>query len=162
VEVPETKQVPSSWQFSSKRKGFKRYLNPVIKSLVTKLEKAETESEAAGLDMTRIVFEEFDKKRDEWAALVASCGELDCLLSLAHVSSESSCCTPTFLPESHPATLVMEKGIHPCVAAALEKSGKNSFIPNDVVLDETTGRLMLLTGPNSTFLLSTKPSNLSR
>jgi DNA mismatch repair protein MSH6 len=148
IEVPETKQVPKDWQLSSKKKGTKRYLNPMVKQLITTLERAEEALASASTDVTRIVFNEFDKRRADWSSLVSACGELDCLLSLALVSGASECCLPTFLDDTHSPMLQIEQGIHPCVASALERSGKSTFIPNDVELSNREGQLMLLTGPN--------------
>ena len=73
---------------------------------------------------------------------------MDCLISLALVSSESSSnCLPLFEENNEPI-LELIQARHPCVAAGLERLGRNSFIPNDTVLTPDVGRCMLLTGPN--------------
>lgn len=151
IEVAETKQVPSDWVMASKRKGFKRYISPVLKDLTTKLVMAEQALAEASVDVTRTVFAEFDKHKHEWLALVRSAAEMDCIISLALVSCESvQSCLPQIIPktESKQAFLELVQAKHPCVAASLDRLGKNSFIPNDTVLNGTRGKCMLLTGPN--------------
>ena len=150
IEVAESFKVPSDWTMCSKRKGFKRYLTPQLKNLVLQLERAEVALAEASVDVTRTVFEEFDKHKMVWLDLVRSAAELDCLLSLAMVSGGSGVemCVPEFISSSTSPRLDLEQARHPCVAAGLDRLGKDSFIPNDTSLNEEQGRCMLLTGPN--------------
>ncbi|KAH9258120.1 hypothetical protein BASA81_003683 [Batrachochytrium salamandrivorans] len=150
IEAPETKTVPRDWQLASKKKGVKRYLNAKVKVLVQDLERAELAMQDASGDVTRLVFAEFDKKRQVWASLVRSAAVLDCLLALAVVSTSAPTCLPVFDEDTTTgAYLEIQSGVHPCVSAALERQGRNSFIPNDLELGNNgNGGLMLLTGPN--------------
>lgn len=152
IEAPENKTVPRDWQLASKKKGVKRYLNAKVKLLVQDLERAELALQDASGDVTRLVFAEFDKKRQVWASLVRGAAVLDCLLALAVVSTSASTatCLPVFDLDSAESFLEVQSGVHPCVSAALERQGRNSFIPNDVALGNkgNGGGLMLLTGPN--------------
>jgi DNA mismatch repair protein MutS len=67
---------------------------------------------------------------------------LDVLLSLAQVAAENGYVRPEICDGTE---LLVEEGRHP----VLEKTmGKGSFVPNDVEMDETSTKVMVITGPN--------------
>ncbi len=80
----------------------------------------------------------------------AALAELDCLLTLAEVSSDLGWVMPDIDSSRH---LEMRQSRHPLVEAAL---GPGRFVANDVVMDGEAERIWLITGPNmagkSTFL----------
>lgn len=57
---------------------------------------------------------------------------LDCLLSLARVSSGPEFCRPNLSDRAEPF-ITVKNGRHPCLSAAARN---DSFIPNDVSLGE--------------------------
>ncbi|MFN0069993.1 MAG: DNA mismatch repair protein MutS [Chloroflexota bacterium] len=80
----------------------------------------------------------------------AAIGEIDALASFAEVATRQRFTRPQLVTEP---TLEIESLRHPVVEGAL---GFGEFTPNDITLDESHGRIMLVTGPNmagkSTFL----------
>ncbi len=75
---------------------------------------------------------------------------IDSLLSLAKVAKEKNYTRP-FLDESD--HFAITEGRHPVIEASLQKE---TFIPNDLLLDDQKNRLLIITGPNmagkSTFI----------
>ena len=90
------------------------------------------------------MFAEFDKDRSVWLRAIRVMAELDCLFSLAKSSNAfgEPACRPQ-LVEGDMAWVDFEELRHPAMALRT----KSDFIPNDVKLGETVGRISLLTGP---------------
>ncbi len=86
----------------------------------------------------------------ELGRCAAALAELDCVLTLAEVSSDLGWVIPEI---DGSRGLELLQGRHPLVEAAL---GPGRFVPNDVVMDGEAERIWLITGPNmagkSTFL----------
>lgn len=78
---------------------------------------------------------------------------VDCLLSFAEIARKYRYIRPIV---DHSSLLVIQEGRHPVIEASLSSE---SFIPNDVLLDDHKNRLLLITGPNmagkSTFIRQT-------
>ncbi len=76
--------------------------------------------------------------------------ELDCLVSLAVVAQKNNYCKP-IINNSVDEIKIIE-GRHPVV----EEINRNRFVPNDVYLNSTTDKTLIITGPNmagkSTFM----------
>lgn len=89
------------------------------------------------------LFAEFDQDRDVWLRSVRALAELDCLFSLAKSSSAigEPACRPEFVESEDGAFIDFEELRHPALCLNAE-----SFIPNDIKLGETVGRVALLTG----------------
>lgn len=75
-------------------------------------------------------------------ALSHAIADLDYIISLAELAAEFDYCRP-IVDQSLRLTIV--HGIHPVIQTLLSKE---SFIPNDIHMDHTQTRMILLTGPN--------------
>ena len=79
--------------------------------------------------------------------------ELDVYCSLAHIAQENTYIKPDI---NDTQNINIINGRHPIIENSLSKS---TFIPNDTILDNQSGKMMLLTGPNmagkSTYLRQT-------
>lgn len=152
LEMPESTKVSSSFELKSRRKGFIRYSTPDSEQLVAALNAAEREKARLGDDATRRVFEQFGVKNSIWTETVKSIASFDVLVSLVVFgkSSPFEMCMPNFDFESTKPYLVVEKGIHPCLAlqSRNEVTGTTSFIANSTTMGESEAAVMLLTGPN--------------
>ncbi|KAF1770295.1 hypothetical protein GCK72_002113 [Caenorhabditis remanei] len=152
LEMPENAKVSSSFELKSRRKGFIRYSTPDSEELVAALDTAEKEKSKLGDDATRRVFEQFGHKNPVWLETVRLVSNFDVLTSLATFSN--SCpfdmCMPEFDFDSTKPYLVVEKGVHPCLAlqSRNEVTQTTSFIANSTIMGEKEAAVMLLTGPN--------------
>ena len=149
LEVPERllKKVPAEWELSSERKGFRRFLTPLIREMRTELQRAEERKEAAlGSALTRIC--------ERAAAGIAvlrpaadAAARLDALLSLAAASElmavGGEACRPVVRSEDPAEGPVLR------AARLRHPAAGDDFVPNDVSLGGAgRPRGVLLTGPN--------------
>ena len=122
---------------------------------------AEDRRDAALKDTMRNIFARFDKHYESWEQATQCLATLDCLLSLAHYSSNIdgvSCRPQLVLPyteDGSPLQPFMEilNSRHPCAGRSF--SGED-FIPNDIVVGKTgkendtpeSSLCLIVTGPN--------------
>ncbi|KAI9438563.1 DNA mismatch repair protein Msh6 [Lactarius indigo] len=109
------------------------------------LKKLVSDVSASIKDFKFRLFAEFDKDRSVWLRAIRVMAELDCLFSLAKSSNAfgEPACRPQ-LVEGDMAWIEFEELRHPAMALRT----KSDFIPNNVKLGGTVGRISLLTGPN--------------
>ncbi|KAH7479091.1 DNA mismatch repair protein Msh6 [Phytophthora ramorum] len=153
LEVPESvlSKQPKEFELKSRRKGYKRFHTPTIRSLLKRLATAEDHKDEALKDQTRRIFHKFDEDYKYWMKAVQCLAVIDCLVSLALLSSQSEGYTKPEVVAAITANggtpfVDIEEGVHPCVAATY---GSGDFIPNDARLGiEGKGQMVLLSGPN--------------
>lgn len=79
---------------------------------------------------------------DKFKEISSGIALLDVITSFAEVSKENRYVRPDVTESNKP--LVIKEGRHPVV----EVISKEKFVPNDVLLDESENRTMIITGPN--------------
>ncbi len=111
-------------------------------------------------DTARQVFAAFSEHNNTWSGAVEAMAELDCLISLALVSSHhSGCVRPSFVSfeaNGGHALLDLRQGVHPTLYESSNVNGlktgtDHAFIANDVLIgvpNEQPARFVLVTGPN--------------
>jgi DNA mismatch repair protein MSH6 len=119
------------------------YQTDELRDLITKLEDSEEELKNELLPFLRSLFKSFYDFKSQFTNTTSCIGELDCLCSLALVSSKKGMCRPKVLPVSKQAVLTIKKIRHPCLQAFFTKS---TFIENDVEFGASP--CLLITGPN--------------
>ncbi|GAB9474997.1 DNA mismatch repair protein msh6 [Globisporangium polare] len=153
LEVPESvvnAKQPKEYELKSRKKGYKRFHTPVIRDLLAQLASAEARKDEALKDQTRKVFHQFDEDYKYWMKAVQCLAVLDCLLSLALVSSQSDGYSKPEVVSAAAGNngipfIDIEEGVHPCVAQTFD----GDFIPNDAQLGVADkGQMVLLSGPN--------------
>jgi len=139
------KRIPNDWIRNSGTKAFSRWTVPTLSSTIRQLKEARERRSASIKDFKFRLFAEFDKDRSVWLRAIRVMAELDCLFSLVKSSKAfgEPACRPQ-LVEGDMAWVEFEELRHPAMALRT----KSDFIPNDVKLGETVGRISLLTGPN--------------
>lgn len=153
LEVPESvvnAKQPKEYELKSRKKGYKRFHTPVIRDLLAQLASAEARKDEALKDQSRKVFHKFDEDYKYWMKAVQCLAVLDCLLSLALVSSQSDGYSKPEVVSAAAGNngipfIDIEEGVHPCVAQTFD----GDFIPNDAQLGVAgKGQMVLLSGPN--------------
>lgn len=121
----------------------KRYVVPSLQGTIRKLKEARENRNGAIKQFKNRLYAEFDAS--VWLRAIRVLAELDCLFSLAKASSAlgEPACRPE-LVEGDEAFIDFEELRHPALCAGT--SLKGDFIPNDVKLGESVGRIALLTG----------------
>ena len=121
-------------------KNAERYITPELKEFEDKALSAKSKA----LALEKVIYEELieqinqDLQALQRAANAVS--ELDVLANLALYANNHNYCRPELTPEPG---LAIESGRHPVVERVL----KNSFIANDLNLDEDR-KMLIITGPN--------------
>jgi DNA mismatch repair protein MutS len=120
-----------------------RYITPELKEMESRVLGAEEKIKSLEAqlfdDLRRRVLDHCADVQTN-AALLA---ELDALHSFAVVSAQENYCRPT-VDEGEEISIV--DGRHPVVEKLLPAGER--FVPNDLVMDRTANRFLLVTGPN--------------
>ncbi|KAI6168433.1 DNA mismatch repair protein Msh6 [Pisolithus thermaeus] len=136
--------IPDDWVKNSATKAAKRWVVPSLLPMIRRLKEARENRNSAVKDFKGRLYAEFDTDRGVWLRAIRVLAELDCLFSLAKssVAIGEPSCRPEFV-EGDAAFVEFEELRHPTLSAL-----RDNFIPNDIKLGGTVGRIALLTGPN--------------
>ena len=100
LEIPENqaKRTGSEYEFTSSRKGFKRFMTAKTKELLKRQMQAEETKSVVLKDLSRRVFAQFSEKYEEWSTAIQCMSLLDVLMSLAEYcrTEEGDMCLPEF------------------------------------------------------------------
>jgi len=141
VSHAHRERVPPDYVRRQTVKNAERYVTDELK-------RYESEVLTARERANELEYRLFEQLRSQVAAHIGTLlkmadalGQLDALAGLAELSSERNYVRPEPVAG---AVLEVRDGRHPVLEAVLGER----FVPNDCVLDERHGRLLLLTGPN--------------
>ncbi|KAI6129543.1 muts domain V-domain-containing protein [Pisolithus croceorrhizus] len=133
--------IPDEWVKNSATKAAKRWVVPSLLPMIRRLKEARENRNSAVKDFKGRLYAEFDTDRGVWLRAIRVLAELDCLFSLAKssVAIGEPSCRPEFV-EGDAAFVEFEELRHPTLSAL-----RDNFIPNDIKLGGTVGRIALLT-----------------
>lgn len=120
-----------------------RYITPKLKEVEEKVLSAEDKSKALEYKLFDQLREEVAEYTDQVQSVAQVVAQLDVLLAFATNAHRFNYCKPLVDDSS---ALFIEQARHPVVERTLP-SGE-SFIPNDVMLDQENEQIMIITGPN--------------
>ncbi|MDR0711446.1 MAG: DNA mismatch repair protein MutS [Prevotellaceae bacterium] len=145
IEVRNThkNKVPPEWIRKQTVASAERYITEEIKSYEEKILGAEDKIltlEHQILSALVVALLEYVAPIQHNAALVA---QLDCLLCFAAISAERGYCRPSLNNQN---ALCIKQGRHPVVELLLPPG--ETFVANDVMLDDVEQQIIILTGPN--------------
>ncbi len=143
IEVTKSNlsQVPYHYQRRQTLANSERYTTPELKELEEQILGADEKCIALEYKLfveIRTILSECIDRLQKNARLLAM---TDVLLSLANVAFEHDYCRPLIVGNG---AIEITEGRHPVVEAAQ----KNTFIPNNTLLDMKDNRVIILTGPN--------------
>ena len=144
LEVTHTHRdkVPDEFIRKQTLKNAERFITPELKEYEEKVLSADnqaTELEQQIFDRLRELVRAHTSRLKSNADIIAT---LDTLCGLAQLAVEQNYCRPQIVPDS---ILHIVEGRHP-VLDIIEPLG--AFVPNDTTVDDETGILHLITGPN--------------
>lgn len=135
--------IPEDWTRKQTLTNAERYISEELKVLESKILGAEEKIIA----LEEIIFDEvvtwlgtYTKSIQDNAALLA---QVDCLNSFAKLARRQLYCKPV-VNESKKINIV--EGRHPVIEASLPLG--ESYIPNDLFIDNDEEQILLITGPN--------------
>ncbi|MAT55581.1 MAG: DNA mismatch repair protein MutS [Saprospirales bacterium] len=135
--------IPDNWVRKQTLTGSERYITDELKKLETKILGAEERINELEIQLfEQLVLSLADYIRPvQHNAIIAA--QLDCLLSFARVAARHAYCRPT-LDDSQ--VIDIKQGRHPVIEQQLPIG--ESYVPNDVYLDNEEQQILVITGPN--------------
>lgn len=119
-----------------------RYITPELKEKESLILEAEEKSQSLEYELFVHLRDEIKAEIERIQKLAKYISMLDVLQSLAEVSERYNFSRPGF--HSHSQSVEIKNGRHPVVEKVM---GDQTYIPNDVILDDSTD-ILLITGPN--------------
>ncbi|KAF2077711.1 hypothetical protein CYY_000958 [Polysphondylium violaceum] len=147
VAIATKKKLGSEYQIKSHSKVVNRYHTPFICKVLPKLLEERDTLDVLSREILKKIQENFSTHFSQYMRAVQCLAQLDCILSLYKVSTQSTIpmCRPEFL-EAPRGFLQIKDMRHPCISS----KATDEFIPNDLSLNTTDNppSVMVLTGPN--------------
>jgi DNA mismatch repair protein MutS len=135
--------VPDHWVRKQTLTGSERYITEELKKLEAKILGAEDKIlalEAQLYDTLVASIADYIEPIQHNAHLIA---QVDCLQSFARVAIKQQYCKPEI---NDGYTIDIKDGRHPVIEQQLELG--QSYVPNDVFLDNDSQQILMITGPN--------------
>jgi len=136
-------KVPNDWIRKQTLVNAERFITEELKVYEEKILHAEEKLSVIELQLFQELVRhtaEFISQIQHNARVIA---ELDCLLSFAFVSKENKYSRPEI---SDSTRLAIKAGRHPVIEKQLPVD--ESYVPNDILLDNETQQILIITGPN--------------
>jgi DNA mismatch repair protein MutS len=150
VSRGQSEKMPSSFQRRQTLVNAERFITEELKEYEHKVLSAEERISGIETALFHDLCKEVSLQGKVLRSMASAIAHIDCLLSLAEVSSEYRYIKPILDEER---VFHIEAGRHPIVEAKLRTS---TFIANDTFLDDKERQLFIITGPNmagkSTFI----------
>ncbi|MEO6739933.1 MAG: DNA mismatch repair protein MutS [Chthoniobacteraceae bacterium] len=134
--------VPPTWHRKQTVATGERYITPELKEVENKILGSEERSKALEFELFIQLRDEVLRELAPLQQTAAAVATLDVLCALAETARLFGYCRPQL---SDDLRIRVEDGRHPVLDQALIEE---KFVPNDVALDDTANRLLILTGPN--------------
>lgn len=136
-------KVPPTWIRKQTLVNAERYITPELKEYEEKILTAEEEISS----IEQQIFNNLVQTAAEYVNPVQqdarAVAEIDCYASFARLAAENKYVKPKITPEK---SIDIRQGRHPVIEQQMPPG--ESYIPNDVFLDNDTQQIMIITGPN--------------
>ncbi|MGH9376064.1 MAG: DNA mismatch repair protein MutS [Terriglobia bacterium] len=154
VSKPNLHLVPGDYERKQTLVNAERFTTPELKELETRILEAEEKRQTLERDLFTEVRRQTGAEARRIRATAAALAELDVLACFAWLAAERNYRRPEL---SDDGELMIVEGRHPVIEHIQNQTG--AFIPNDLFMDASTARILILTGPNmggkSTYLRQT-------
>ncbi|MGQ0552269.1 MAG: DNA mismatch repair protein MutS [Planctomycetota bacterium] len=142
VSHAQAGRIPDGYLRRQTLTGGERYTTPELKALESSILSADERSRALETELFLALRARAAEQGEALRSLAHALGEVDVLTGLALLARERRWVRPTV---DDGDVLDIRAGRHPILEALLP-AGR--FVPNDVLLDRDSSRLLLVTGPN--------------
>jgi DNA mismatch repair protein MutS len=140
ISKANTKSVPDHYERRQTLTNAERYTTPELKEYEVKVLGAEERISAIELELFTQIRQTVAAETRRVQSVAHAVAILDVVLSLAEVAARRNYCRPLLTEDDE---IYIRGGRHPVIEATGER-----FIPNDVFLNNSTDRLLIITGPN--------------
>jgi DNA mismatch repair protein MutS len=134
--------VPPTWHRKQTVATGERYITPELKEVENKILGADERSQALEYELFIQLRDEVMRELTRLQETAAAVATIDVLAGLAETARLYGYCKPAL---SDDLRIRVTDGRHPVLDQALVEE---KFVPNDITLDDTTNRLIIITGPN--------------
>lgn len=143
IEVPKTQtsRVPDSYERRQTLANAERYTTPELKEWEAKVFGADEQIAKIETELFASIRDQIKAESRRLQVTARSIATLDVLCSLAETAARRNYAMPTLHDGDE---LEIRGGRHPIVEAFI----KDSFVPNDAYLNNSTDRLLIVTGAN--------------
>ena len=159
VRSQHTKSVPETWTRKQTLVGAERYIFPELKEYEEKILGAEERIAAIEARLYSELVARLSRHIQLLQRNARTLAELDCLVSFASCAETNRYVCPVV---DEGTVLDIKQGRHPVIEKQLPFG--ESYVPNDVHLDQKETQIMVITGPNmsgkSALLRQTAPITL--
>lgn len=143
VTRPHLAKVPDDYIRKQTLVNAERFITPQLKEYEEQILGAEEKITALEYDLFDQVRQLVARNVKEIQQNALMLGELDCLLNFAQIAHENNYSKPTINTSDE---IVIKDSRHPVVEKLLPAG--ESFVPNDVYLNNSTDQISIITGPN--------------
>lgn len=142
IEVSKTnlKLVPAEYERKQTLVNAERFTTPELKDLETKVLGAEEEILRIEQDLFQQLRQQIASQTTRIQRTAHILAIIDVLFNFAEVAAKKNYCRPTL---NEADEIILKDARHPVVETQGER-----FIPNDLYINNTTHRLLIITGPN--------------
>jgi DNA mismatch repair protein MutS len=142
IEVSKSniKSVPANYERRQTISNAERYTTPELKEYESKVLGAEEKISEIEQELFAAIRQAVAVETRRVQTVAQALALLDALLSLAEAAARRNYCRPHLTEEDE---VLIKAGRHPVIEAGGER-----FIPNDTYLNNSTHRLLIITGPN--------------
>jgi DNA mismatch repair protein MutS len=141
VSKANIKAVPEDYERRQTLSNAERYTTPELKEYETKVLGAEERINELEQELFAEIRRRVSIHTKRVQLVAAALSSLDVLLSLAETAAKRNYIRPQLTEDDE---IYVRAGRHPVV----EATGEEKFIPNDSYLNNSTDRLLIVTGPN--------------
>ena len=143
VRSQHTKSVPETWTRKQTLVGAERYIFPELKEYEEKILGAEERIAAIEARLYSELIARLSRHIQLLQRNARTLAELDCLVSFASCAETNRYVCPVV---DEGTVLDIKQGRHPVIEKQLPFG--ESYVPNDVYLDQKETQIMVITGPN--------------
>jgi len=145
VSKPNLPLVPADYERKQTLVNAERFTTPELKEWEVKILEAEERSRALELDLFREIRRRVAAEARRIRQTAAVLAELDVLACFAELTAERNYHRPEF---SDDGELLIVQGRHPVIERIGDDDQSGRFIPNDLAMNPTSDRILIITGPN--------------
>jgi DNA mismatch repair protein MutS len=145
VSKPNLHLVPTDYERKQTLVNAERFTTPEVKELEARILDAEERMQVLERDLFVAVRRQVAAESRRIRQTAQALAELDVLACFAWLAAERNYHRPEI---SDDGELVIAQGRHPVVERICEAEQAGRFVPNDLFLNSTSDRILLITGPN--------------
>jgi len=147
IELTNTQKdmAPTRYKRIQTLSNCERYSTPELKEIEERIFSAEERISTLEMEIWKSITGQISAQISRILQVGNTIAALDVLLCLAEVADQNKYTRPVL---SGAGVLNIVDGRHPVIERIAADSGKGRFIPNDLLMNTTSDRLLTITGPN--------------